>query len=612
MSGILTILNTDGAPVDPELVGRLTDCMAERGPDGQATHVDGPLGMGHTAFHTTVEAANERQPLSFEGDVWLNADARIDGRAELRRELAAAGREVAPAATDADFILHAYHAWGTECVQHLIGDFAFTIWDGPRQRLFCARDHFGVRPLFYVAMADTLIVGNTLSCLRRHPAVSQELDDLALIDFLLFGRYQEAGLTAYAAIRRLPPAHFLLWEGARLHVESYWELPMEDPLLYQNGQEYVEQFGELFTTAVIDRLRAAPIAVSISGGLDSTAVAAVAVEQLNSQGEKDALWAFTNGYRRLIPDEESRYAQIAADYLGIPLQVRELDDYQWFQDWDKLDLRSSEPVDQALIAWNYDQDRDVAARSRVVLTGFGGDPLLYPEPGYFYALLGRGQIRRLLSSVQQCRQNRKFPPLYLRTWLRGRFGGSGSDRALAPLPAWFNPELAQRYDLEERRQEFHRDPVSDHPLRPTAAALLDSLFWSSVFEGFDADHRFFPLETRHPFFDIRLVNFALRVPPAPWYVDKFLLRSFLDGRLPPQIVSRPKTPLAGHPFHRLDPDGFQKTIARLLAQTTAAQRYGDLQVVIAELQDPSLRKVEPFESNMRFVVLANWQYNNGK
>ena len=522
MSGILAIVNTDGAPVDRELVQRLTTCMADRGPDGQSTWVSGAVGMGHSAFHTTAEAAIEQQPLSFDGQVWLNAYARIDDRAELRRKLAAAGREVPSGASDADFILHAYHTWGRDCLDHLLGDFAFIIWDGREQRLFCARDHFGIRPFFYARAGDTLIVGNTLSCLRRHPAVPQDLDDLAIADFLLLGAYKEPDLTAYAAIRRLPPGHSLTWNGYALRVEPYWSLPVEEPLLYANKDDYVDQFGELFNAAVVDRLRASRIAISMSGGLDSTAVAAVAADHLDLQADEYALWAFTNGYTRLIPDEEGTYARMTADYLGIPLSFRELDDYKLFERWESLDLRSSEPVEQSLAAWDYDENLSIAKRSRVVLTGFGGDPLLYPEAGYFYALIGRGQLRRLLFSLNQCRQSGIFPPLYLRTWMRGRRPKKPS---LPLVPSWFNRDLMDELNLVQHWQEEEANDNAEHPGRPTAVSNLDPNFWGALFESYDAGNRFLPTEYRHPFLDTRLVRFALRIPPAPWYVNKFLLRS---------------------------------------------------------------------------------------
>ena len=171
MSGIVGIVNLDGAPVDRELLRRMTDFMAYRGPDAQEIWNDGPVGFGHAMLRTTWEAETERQPLSFDGNVWLTADARIDARADLIAKLEAKGRAGAKLANDAELILHAYHAWGDDCVNHLIGDFAFAIWDGRESRVFCARDHFGVKPFYYAQRRHFFVFSNTLAFTRRFPTI---------------------------------------------------------------------------------------------------------------------------------------------------------------------------------------------------------------------------------------------------------------------------------------------------------------------------------------------------------------------------------------------------------------------------------------------------------
>src|SRR5712692_2905652 len=207
MSGIVGILNLDGAPVDRLLLRQLTDSMAYRGPDAQYTWAEGPVGFGHAMLRTTTESMREKQPCSLDGQVWITADVRVDSRADLIRKLEARVRESLEDATDAALILHAYHAWGEDCVRHLLGDFAFAIWDGPRRRLFCARDHFGIKPFYYASAGKCLLFSNTLDCLREHPAVSDRLNDLAIADFLLFDSNRDPGATTFADIERIPPAH---------------------------------------------------------------------------------------------------------------------------------------------------------------------------------------------------------------------------------------------------------------------------------------------------------------------------------------------------------------------------------------------------------------------
>src|SRR5271168_1237137 len=147
MSGIVGIYDRSGAPVDRGLLRALTHFLSRRGPDWRDTWSHGAIGLGHTLLRTTRESQTERQPASLDGHLWISADARIDCREELEKKLEQHGRGAAGrAATDSGLILRAYAAWGAECVQHLRGDFAFAIWDARKKLLFCARDHFGVKP----------------------------------------------------------------------------------------------------------------------------------------------------------------------------------------------------------------------------------------------------------------------------------------------------------------------------------------------------------------------------------------------------------------------------------------------------------------------------------
>ena len=188
MSGIVGIVNPGVMPVDEPLLRLMTDSLAHRGPDKQQTWLDGPVGFGHTLLSTTTESEDEAQPAS------------LDGRAELVDQLASVARGGLREASDAELILHAYHAWAENCVEHLLGDFAFAIWDGPARRLFCARDHFGVKPFYYARIGGAIVFSNSLDCVRLHPAVRDGLNELAIGDFLLFGFNQDPTTTTFADV----------------------------------------------------------------------------------------------------------------------------------------------------------------------------------------------------------------------------------------------------------------------------------------------------------------------------------------------------------------------------------------------------------------------------
>ncbi len=152
------------------LLQSLVDFLSYCGPDSRECWTDGSIGLGHAMLRTTRESLGERQPASLDGRFWIAADARLDGRAEFIAELQRSGRLVRPNAPDSELILHAYARWGTPCLEHLKGDFSFAIWDARNKRLFCARDHFGIRPFYYVQLGDLFLFSNTLN-----PVVRAEL-----------------------------------------------------------------------------------------------------------------------------------------------------------------------------------------------------------------------------------------------------------------------------------------------------------------------------------------------------------------------------------------------------------------------------------------------------
>ena len=544
MSGFVGLVHGDGAPVDRELLRRMTDSLAFRGPDALEIWAAGPVGFGHAMLRTTDEAATERQPMSLDGQVWITADARVDARSELVGKLRAQGRDCSNGVTDPELILHAYDVWGEECIQHLLGDFAFAIWDGRQRRLFCARDHFGVKPFYYAEVAGGLVFSNTLNCVRLHPDVSDELNDAAIGDFLLFEFNQDPGTTTFAAIRRLLPAHVLVWLDGAAHTTRYWTPPVEEPVRYKRASDCVEDFLEVFERAVADRLRTNRIGVLMSGGLDSTSVAAIAKRLLLQRERVFDLRAYTVVYDQLIRDEEGRYARVAASALDIPLCYVPGHNYGVYEHWDAPELFRPEPVHDPLAALGADLYRKIAAHCRVTLTGDGGDVLLHSQSGPYIAyLLRRMQLGRLLSELGgYILSHGRIPPLLvgIRSTM-SRWMGRPSHEP--EFPSWLNPEFASRLDLRARWDAINRTKAATHPFKPKVYETLQAPFWPYEFESADPGVTQIPVEMRSPLFDLRLVRLLLPLPPVPWCVDKKLLRVAMRGILPEQVRLRRKTPL---------------------------------------------------------------------
>ena len=206
MSAIVGMLFADGRPVDPGDLERMTAPLAHRGPDGKGTWLGGRVGLGHLLLTTTPESQNERLPLERDG-LTITADARLDNRDELLRAL-----DISPAAPDGELILAAYGRWGEACPARLLGDFAFAVWDTRRRILFAARDHFGVKPLYYFCSPGVFAFASELKALLPVPFVPRRLDEERVADYLLsLGEDTES--TFYRDIRRLPPAHTITATG---------------------------------------------------------------------------------------------------------------------------------------------------------------------------------------------------------------------------------------------------------------------------------------------------------------------------------------------------------------------------------------------------------------
>lgn len=549
MSGICGVLNLDGAPIVAHELERLTAFLDFRGPDARHEWVGGEVGLGHTLLRTSRLEA-EHQPLSLDGEVWITADARIDGQAELRRKLKASCREVPATAHDAALILHAYSVWGEECTGHLIGDFAFAIWDGRRKRLFCARDHFGVKPFFYALVNGCFVFSNTLNCVRAHPRVGSTLNELAIADFLLFERNQDPTTTIYGEVRRLAPAECLTVDATGVKARRYWTLPFEARVQYRAAGEYVERFEELLGLAVADRVRTDRVSFTMSGGMDSAGVAATASARLSSNTSPLALHANTTVYDWLMPDEERFYAGLVAEKLGISISYRAIDDYKLYERYDDLGAYLPEPFHDPLAVVALDLTKDAASHGRVVLTGYDGDALFSESPRpYFRHLIREGRLGRFMTSaIRFAMSERKILPAGALKSLNPLAARSKPWRE--PYPPWLNPDFEHRLRLGERFAGYtDRAPVT-HPIRPFAFKTFDYLMrHSTFFDRSDPGCTGYHVEYRHPLLDLRLLEHCLSLPPYPWCMRKEILRHSMRGVLPERVLTRPKTPASACPYH---------------------------------------------------------------
>lgn len=575
MSGVAGLLNLTQAPVDPALLQRLTDAMAHRGPDGRGTWVDGPVGLGHRLLHTTPESLQETQPLiSDDEQLALVFDGRIDNRAELTRALPPGITE--DKETDASLVLRAYQAWGVDCPQHLIGDFAFAVWDHRQRRLFCARDPFGVKPLFYYHDGRRFVFASDLEALftvgvpmRPNEAmIAQELLSSLRVD------YHDPEATYFDGIKQLRPAHHLSLEGGSIRSVRYWAPDPGAVISHPHLDDYLDHFRELFREAVRCRLRSqGPVGVALSGGIDSTLVTATAEALRREHPSAPGLLAFTLQLEGLYREEQEAMARLARE-CGTAIQPVS-GSTNGSALFETFVSRCATPHHHGFVN-NVALFQAMAAQGcRVVLTGFAANELCEgAEEGWLMDLFRQGRWLHLAREIRRkawAGHDPAWPvaldclndqiPSSLRRMLKILQG--------TQTPSWITPPAAARQNQFQQRalQERRHFPTwcQEHSYR----LLTRSSTVLTLNQADEAAAREIGGEWRFPFLDRRLVEWYLAVPAhiklRPGYRKCFIQQAV--SRRTPSLAVRPRMPddttiaiprKIGEADRRLDVDRFLK------------------------------------------------------
>ena len=541
MSGIVAVAALDGRPVNGAAIERLCDAASFRGPDGRGAWVDGPIGLGYLAFHTH-ERSEPQLATADDGAFAIVLDGRIDNRDELRAQLGVSH----PGPGDAALALGAYRRWSADAPLRILGDFAFIVWDRPRRRLFCARDPLGIRPLYYHHSPRLFVCASDLAQVLAAPDVPRAPHE-GMIGEYLANAIVDRSETVYAGILRVPPGHSLdvPLDGA-LRRRRYWAMDTTRELRYRSDDEYAQHFGELFERATTSRLRSAgPVGVYLSGGTDSSAVAAMAC-RLTAPSERPSLYTLA-----FEESDETQYVRDLAELWSAPSHVTRITDAPRVDPSSRCRDPHDCLRDRAVVEWK----RGIAARGhRAMLTGQGGD---YGFFGSVYScadLLRRG---RLVAFYRLCRaaaadpDNRWAPTDVVRygvwpllpTRLRGMlrpFARRVAD--VTVVPEWIDPRLAGRTGLEQRLRPAAPTPGPSAARDDVRAAFESG--WTSVYlESSERESAELGLEDRHPLFDRRVVEFALAIPDDQRWRDgvtRFVVRRAMADSLP-QSVQRRRT-----------------------------------------------------------------------
>ncbi|MFW6255966.1 MAG: asparagine synthase-related protein, partial [Candidatus Sumerlaeota bacterium] len=307
MSGIAGIVHLDRRPVDQDQLARMLANMSHRGPDGSGVWVNKHVGLGHLMFHETPESLSEQQPCAnSQSGLTITADARIDNREELAGKLElnpAQAREYA----DSRYILLSYAKWGEDCVHELLGDFAFAIWDGRRQALFCARDCMGLKPFYYSHKQGRFIFASELRAVTSLKDVDKSINEEKIAAHMLFDSLDKES-TIYTDFFRLPPAHTLRIDSKGFQKQHYWKPDVDTELKLGSNEEYAEAFRDVFSDSVQCRLRSAfPVGSMFSGGMDSSSMTGVARELLREKATDEKLRTFSATFPHLPGSNEEHF-----------------------------------------------------------------------------------------------------------------------------------------------------------------------------------------------------------------------------------------------------------------------------------------------------------------
>lgn len=584
MCGIAGLILPQGDLVPSELMDRMTDVLRHRGPDDRGVYCRGNVGLGHRRLAILDLSPHGRQPMSNEdGTVWVIYNGEIYNCGELRAGLEVRGHRFR-STSDTEVLVHLYEEQAEDLVHALNGIFAFALWDEPRQRLLLARDRLGVKPLFYAETSGGLAFGSEIKAVLESGLVERRVDPEALSHFLSLN-YLPAPWTMLRGIRQLEPGERLIYQKGASSRERYWSLPTGTSPLSE--PEAAAELDRLLADSVRGQMLSdVPIGGFLSGGLDSSTVA------YYMRQASPRVQTFSIGFQEQTYDESPYARQVAARLGTDHRQVVVTPDAR--QILEQLVYHSEEPTaDASMIAVWYLSEM-TRQHVTVALSGDGADELLAG-----YETYQANELARLYRRVPLWLHRRVVEPLIgalpasegkisldykLKRFIAA--ARSSPDRAHCAWRLILNPADKRRLVSPAVAAQIITWDTFElcRPYLPPQPALNDFLAFdtrfylpSDMLTKVDRMSMAHALEVRVPFLDHRLVEFLARLPAhyklRRFRTKKYLLKQIMRGRLPGEIVDRPK---AGFnvPLNRWFKHELREYVRDVLSrQTLAAQGF---------------------------------------
>jgi asparagine synthase (glutamine-hydrolysing) len=539
-----------------DVLEKMRDVIRHRGPDDEGIFIDGNVGLGHRRL-SIVDVAAGHQPMTNEDrSLHITYNGEIYNHADYRESLEARGH-VYQTHCDTETILHLYEDHGAACVEHLRGMFAFAIWDQRKRELFIARDRLGVKPLYYVVTADgSLYFGSEIKTLLEAGGVRAELNYAVLPDYL--ANHAPSGEeTLFRGVKRLLPGHTLTWRDGEVTIRRYWDVDFAKDSEILDDDTYIQQWSELFRESVRLRLMAdVPLGMFLSGGIDSSAIAAVMSTMVN-----EPIKTFSVAFAEREANE-LEYARLVANAYKTNHHEIVVSPEQFFAALPRLVWHEDEPLAHPSSVALYFVSKLASEHVKVVLTGEGSDELL----------AGYGRYRRTMWNLALGRRYNKIAPALARDTIRKQIERMPRGRLRQKLRRTFlvlSPELESIYfdnfavfpapmqqhmfTAETRERIPAIDPYVELRRlleRTKDLSLLDGLLYADIKTYLhellmkqDQMSMATSIESRVPFLDHKLVEFTARMPDAMKLrggTTKYVLRKSMKGVLPEQILSRSK------------------------------------------------------------------------
>jgi asparagine synthase (glutamine-hydrolysing) len=553
MCGIAGILNLNGEPVSRPILRGMTDAIAHRGPDGEGSYFDGNIGLGHRRLAIIDLTSAGHQPMvTPDGRYALTYNGEIYNFLQLRSELEALGYQFR-SRTDSEVVLHAFAAWGPKALNRFNGMFAFAIWDKQERTLLLARDRYGIKPVYYAQRENTFLFGSEIKAIIAHPAYRTELDKEALLEYFTFQNFF-TDRTLFKGVRLLPAGTWLRIGDTRPKSstnERYWDFNFAEPEKIRDEREYIEELDARFQQAVQRQLISdVEVGTYLSGGIDSGSITALAARKI------PYVKSFTCGFDlhsasglELAFDERD-----SAEYMSYLLKTEHYEMVLKAGDMERVMPRLARHIEEPRVGQSYPNfyAAQLAGKFvKVVLSGAGGDELFGGYPWRYYRAVVNDDFEHYIDKYYAF-WNRLIPNTVIQQAFK---------------PIW--PEVKHVWTRDIFRDVFtaHASELNtpadyvNHSLYFEAKTFLHGLL---VME--DKLSMAHGLETRVPFLDNDLVDFAMRVPvnlklgnlsaivelnenePGPkteryyrmTHDGKLILRKVLGRYVPPEISKQPK------------------------------------------------------------------------